>query len=51
MGVETIGWIRRDYLTQGKSIKAIARDLRLSRNTVRKGFCLDWPPFVCRSAL
>jgi DNA-binding CsgD family transcriptional regulator len=35
--VETIGRIRREYFVQGKSIKEIARDLRLSRNTVRKG--------------
>ena len=34
--VETIGRIRREHLVQGKSIKEIARDLRISRNTVRK---------------
>ena len=34
--VETIGRIRREHFVQGKSIKEIARDLRLSRNTVRK---------------
>jgi transposase len=34
--VETVGRIRREHLIQGKSIKQIARDLRLSRNTVRK---------------
>ncbi len=34
--VETIGRIRREYFLQGKSIKEIARDLRVSRNTVRK---------------
>jgi transposase len=34
--VETIGRIRREYFVQGKSIKEISRDLRLSRNTVRK---------------
>ena len=34
--METIGRIRREYFVQGKSIKEIARDLRLSRNTVRK---------------
>jgi len=33
---ETIGRIRRERFVQGKSIKEIARDLRLSRNTVRK---------------
>jgi transposase len=34
--VETIGRIRREHFIHGKSIKEIARDLRLSRNTVRK---------------
>jgi len=34
--VETIGRVRQAYLVKGKKIKAIARDLRLSRNTVRR---------------
>lgn len=34
--VETIAKIRRAYFIQGKSIKLICRDLRVSRNTVRK---------------
>src|SRR5215813_2982997 len=34
--VETIGRIRREHLIKGKSIKEIARDLKVSRNTVRK---------------
>ena len=34
--VETIGRIRRERLVKGKSIKEIARDLKVSRNTVRK---------------
>jgi transposase len=34
--VETIGRIRREHLVRGKSIKEIARDLKISRNTVRK---------------
>jgi len=34
--VETIGRIRREFFVKGKTIKEIARDLRLSRNTVRK---------------
>ena len=34
--VETIGRIRREHLVKGKSIKEIARDLKVSRNTVRK---------------
>ena len=33
---ETIVQIRREHFVQGESIKEIARDLRLSRNTVRK---------------
>jgi transposase len=34
--VETIGRIRREHLDKGKSIREIARSLRLSRNTVRR---------------
>ena len=34
--VETVGRIRREHLSRGKSIREIARDLKISRNTVRK---------------
>jgi len=34
--VETIAKIRRAYFIQGKSIKQVCRELRVSRNTVRK---------------
>lgn len=34
--VETIGRIRREHLVKGKSIKEIARELKMSRKTVRK---------------
>jgi transposase len=34
--VDTIGRIRREHFLKGKSIKEIVRDLRVSRNTVRK---------------
>ena len=34
--VETVGRIRREHLVKGKSIKEIARDLKISRNTVRR---------------
>jgi transposase len=34
--VETVGRIRREHLVKGKRIKEIARDLKVSRNTVRK---------------
>ena len=34
--METIGRIRREHLAKGKSIREIARDLKISRNTVRK---------------
>jgi transposase len=43
--VETIGRIRREYFVQGKSIKEIACDLRLSRNTVRKVLRCDETSF------
>ena len=34
--VETIARIRRDHLVRGVPIKKITRDLRVSKNTVRK---------------
>src|SRR4051795_9367383 len=34
--VETIARIRREHFIRGKTIKEIARDLKVSRNTVRK---------------
>ena len=34
--VETIARIRREYFLKGRTIRQIARDLRVSRNTVRK---------------
>jgi AraC-like DNA-binding protein len=34
--VETVGRIRREHFVKGKSIKEVARDLRISRNTVRR---------------
>jgi transposase len=46
--VETIGKIRRRRLIHGDSISAIARDLGLSRNTVRKALRSDGEPFEYR---
>src|SRR5882724_6484153 len=34
--VETVARIRREHFIKGKTIKEIARDLKVSRNTVRK---------------
>ena len=34
--METIGRIRREHFLKGKTIKEIARDLKVSRNTVRR---------------
>ena len=34
--VETIGRIRREHFLKGKTIKEIAKDLKASRNTVRR---------------
>lgn len=36
LAVETIAWIRRNIHAKKKPIKAIARELEISRNTVRK---------------
>ena len=36
--VETIGRVRREHFVKGKTIKEIARELKISRNTVRKIF-------------
>jgi transposase len=44
--VETIARIRRDFHVNKKPIKAIARDLGLSRNTVRKVLRSDETAFV-----
>jgi len=35
--VETIARIRREHFIKGKTIKEIARDRRVSRNTLRPG--------------
>jgi transcriptional regulator with XRE-family HTH domain len=34
--VETVGRIRRERFAKGKTIKEIARDLEVSRNTIRR---------------
>jgi transposase len=46
--VETIGKIRRRRLVQGESISAIARDLRLSRNTVKRALRVEGEAFEYR---
>jgi len=46
--VETIGKIRRRRLVQGETISAIARDLGISRNTVKKALRSDGEPFEYR---
>ena len=49
--VETIGRIRREHFVKGKGIKAIARDLKLSRNTVRKVLRSDTTSFEYERAV
>ena len=44
--VETIAKIRRAYFSQGKSIKEICRDLRISRKVVRKVIRRPRPSFA-----
>lgn len=46
--VETIGKIRRRRLVQGESISAIARDLQLSRNTVKRALRFEGESFEYR---
>lgn len=48
--VETIGKIRRRRLVQGESISAIARDLGLARNTVKRALRLEGERFEYRRA-
>src|ERR1700752_4775223 len=43
--VETIARIRREHFIKGKTIKEIARDLKVSRNTVRKVLRSGEPSF------
>ena len=43
--VETIARKRREHLDRGKSIRQIARELNLSRNTVRKAIRGDVAAF------
>jgi predicted transcriptional regulator len=47
--VETIARIRREYFIKGKTIKEIARDLKVSRNTVRKVLRSGETSFECRA--
>jgi len=49
--VETIGRIRREHFVKGKAIKEIARDLKLSRNTVRKVLRSDTTSFEYERAV
>jgi len=34
--VKTVGRIRREHFIKGKTIREVARDLKMSRNAVRK---------------
>src|SRR5262249_37399269 len=45
--VETIARIRREHFIKGKTIKEIARDLKVSRNTVRKVLRSGETSFEC----
>lgn len=46
--METIGKIRRRHKVKGESISAIARDLKLSRNTVKKYLTAETEPLYQR---
>jgi|SRR6266851_9978998 len=45
--VETVARIRREFFVKGKSIKEIVRDLKVSRNAVRKVLRSGATPFLC----
>jgi hypothetical protein len=49
--VETIARIRREHFIKGKTIKEIARDLKVSRNTVRSGWCSAHIPTIVDRAV
>jgi transposase-like protein len=49
--VETIGKIRRRRLVHGESISAIARDLGLARNTVKRALRFEGEAFEDRQDL
>jgi transposase len=49
--METIGKLRRRHLVKGESISAIARDLNLSRNTVKKYLNAEADPVYQRESL
>ncbi len=46
--VETIGKIRRRRLVQGESISAIARELGVSRNTVKRALKVEGDAYEYR---
>ena len=46
--VETVAKIRRAYFVQGKAIKAICRELNVSRKVVRKILRSEATEFHCR---
>lgn len=48
--METIGKLRRRHLVKGESISAIARDLNLSRNTVKKYLKAEADPVYQRES-
>ena len=48
--METIGKLRRRHLVKGESISAIARDLNLSRNTVKKYLNAEADPVYQRES-
>ena len=46
-GLDTISRVRREHLVRGRSIKEIAREPHISRNTVRKILRGGETQFVC----
>jgi hypothetical protein len=49
--VETIARIRREFFVQGKTIKEIVRDLKVSRNTVRNVLRFALSAAICAGSM
>ena len=49
VGVEQWAWLRREHFVAGKSIKRLARETGLSKNTIRRALRSETPPSYRRA--